>query len=99
MTEFHWLDSEATERLLDDIRRVNDGTFDMGAVADAPTLEGYRVTIGTAYALTGLVSGHPRLTDGKEIVTSQLFYANQDLGICRTMNRWYRLGSRAGKGH
>ncbi|MDX0675652.1 hypothetical protein GOD41_08440 [Sinorhizobium medicae] len=99
MANFHWLDSEATERLLDDIRRVNEGAFDMRAVADAPTLEGYRVTIGKAYALTGIVSGHPRLTDGTEIVTSQLFYANQELGICRTMNRWYRLGSRTRKGH
>jgi len=99
LTEFHWLDSEATERLLDDIRRVNTGTFDMRAVADAPTLEGCRVTIGTAYALTGLVFGHPRLTDGKEIVTSQLFYLNSEIGIARTMNRWYRLYSSAGQVH
>lgn len=96
---FHWLSSEATERLLDDIRRVNAGEFDIQTIASAPVLEGYRTVIGTAYALTGVVSGHPRLKDGKEIVTSQLFYANEELGICRTMNRWYRLGSRIGKGH
>lgn len=98
MTEFHWLDSEATERLLDDIRRVNAGAFDIRAVADAPLLEGYRVAIGKAYALTGLVSGHPRLTDGKEVITSQLFYLNSEIGIARTMNRWYRLRG-AGRGH
>lgn len=99
MAKFQWLDSEATERLLDDIRRVNAGEFDVGTVADAPLLEGYRVAIGRAYALTGNVGGHPRLADGKEIVTSQLFYLDEGLGICRTMNRWYRLGSRMGKGH
>ncbi|WP_336509967.1 DUF6634 family protein [Agrobacterium tumefaciens] len=98
MTTFHWLSSEATERLLEDIRRVNDGAFDIGSISGAPLLEGFSVVRGTAYALTGVVTGHPRLTDGKEIVTSQLFYVNEELGICRTMNRWYRLGTRVRKG-
>ncbi|WP_261332723.1 DUF6634 family protein [Rhizobium leguminosarum] len=97
---FQWMDSEATVRLLDDIRRANAGDFEIASVADAPVLDDYKAVLGRAYALTGIVCGHPRLTDGKEIITSQLFYLNEELAICRTMNRWYRLGMRnQGRGH
>ncbi|MFT4000527.1 MAG: hypothetical protein QM684_09830 [Rhizobium sp.] len=96
---FQWIDSRATERLLDDIRRINMGELDLASLSDAPLLQGYKAVLGQAYALKGIVSGHPRLTDGKEIITSQLFWLDEELGICRTMNRFYRLGTGRGKGH
>lgn len=53
----------------------------------------YKPVVGKAFALSGVVSGHPSLADGREIITSQLFYVDEDRGIARTMNRWYRLYS------
>lgn len=94
MTRFQWIDGEATERLLEDIRRANAGEIEIGAISSAPLLDSYRAVLGHAYALKGIVSGHPRLRDGKEIITSQLFYLDPDRGIARTMNNWYRLSNR-----
>jgi hypothetical protein len=91
---FQWINSQATLRLLEDIRRANAGEVEIDSIADAPLLDGYKAVLGHAYALSGIVSGHPSLEDGKEIVTSQLFYLNAELGIARTMNRWYRLSKR-----
>ncbi len=91
---YQWLDNEAVERLLKDICRANAGEFDIASIANAPVLADYKTALGYAFALQGVVRGHPRLRDGKEIVTSQLFYLNQELGIARTMSRWYRLGKR-----
>lgn len=94
MNTFQWIDSQATERLLEDIHRANAGDFDMIDMANTPLLEGYKAVIGHAYALSGVVSGHPRLREGREIVTSQLFFLDSERGIARTMNRWYRLENR-----
>lgn len=91
---YQWIDNDATERLLNDIRRANSGELDTASIAGAPILDGFKTALGYAYALTGIVTGHPRLSDGKKIVTSQLFYLNSELGVARTMNRWYRLGNR-----
>lgn len=46
-------------------------------------------------ALIGTVSGHPRLRDGRPIVTSNVVVLNVDAGLARTMSRWYRLGERS----
>ena len=92
-------DSPATtRRLFDDLRRIDDGTLDVPSIlADAPTLSDYKLVLGWSHALSGVVHGHPRLQDGHEVVTSQLFYLDPQLGLARTMNRWYRLG-RSGRG-
>ncbi|QFY60489.1 hypothetical protein FZ934_08630 [Rhizobium grahamii] len=100
MNTFQWIDSQTTERLLEDIHRANAGEFEMIDIANAPLLDGYKAVVGHAYALSGIVSGHPRLREGKEIVTSQLFFLDAERGIARTMNRWYRLAGRArGRGN
>jgi hypothetical protein len=91
---FQWIDSRATERLLEDIRRANADEIELSDIANAPLLDGYRAVLGRAYALSGIVSGHPRLQDGKEIITSQLFFLDPNRGIARTMNNWYRLSNR-----
>jgi hypothetical protein len=99
LTRFQWIDGDDIERLLEDIRRANSGQLDPGAFADAPVLDGRKVVQGRCYALTGVVTGHPHLQDGREIVTSQLFWLDEELGICRTMNRWYRLYTQNRRGH
>lgn len=91
---FQWIDSEAIERLLEDIRRANAGEIEANAIANAPRLDSYRAVLGRAYALSGIVSGHPRLADGREVVTSQLFFLDPDRGVARTINNWYRLSKR-----
>ncbi|MDK1385127.1 hypothetical protein QN224_06875 [Sinorhizobium sp. 8-89] len=91
---FHWMDSETVERLLESIHSANAGGLDQAVIAEAPLLECYRTAVGHAFALTGIVHGHPRIDDGRRVVTSQLFYLDPNLGIARTMNRWYRLGAR-----
>lgn len=48
--------------------------------------------------LEGVVEGHPKLGTGREITTSQTFYLDTELGIARTLNRWYRLGVSAKHG-
>ncbi|WP_348647031.1 DUF6634 family protein [Rhizobium leguminosarum] len=90
---YRWLDGATVVRLLHDLRRVESGELGDFQTGEAPMLGNYRAVIGQAFALKGIVSGHPRLGDGKEIVTSQLFYLNSEIGIARTMNRWYRLCS------
>lgn len=46
-------------------------------------------------ALIGTVTGHPRLRDGRPIVTSNVVMLNVDAGLARTVSRWYRLGDRS----
>lgn len=92
---YQWLDEATVLRLLTDLQRVEAGEFEKLPLAGAPLLENYRPVLGNVFALSGIVTGHPRLRDGKEIVTSQLFYLNPELGIARTMSRWYRLSSGA----
>lgn len=94
MNTFQWIDSRTTERLLEDIHRANAGDFEMMDIESAPLLDSYKVVVGHAYALSGIVRGHPRLREGREIVTSQLFFLDLERGIARTMNRWYRLANR-----
>lgn len=99
LSKFQWIDNAATERLLEDIRKANRCEFDASALAAAPLLEHAKIIRGYCYALSGVVSGHPRLEDDKEIVTSQLFWMDEELGVCRSMNRWYRLVRSNIKGH
>ncbi|WP_440657825.1 DUF6634 family protein [Ensifer adhaerens] len=68
------------------------GTVDEAVLAAAPILQFYKLVVGPACALGGVVRGHPHLPDGHEIVSSQLFYLDAERGVARTLNRWYRLG-------
>ncbi|MBB3315899.1 hypothetical protein FHT77_001764 [Rhizobium sp. BK181] len=88
---YQWLDEATVLRLLKDLQLAEAGEFEKLPIANAPLLRDSRTVLGNVFALSGTVTGHPRLRDGKEIVTSQLFYLNKDLGIARTMNRWYRV--------
>lgn len=46
-------------------------------------------------ALMGTVIGHPRLHDGRTIVTSNVVALHPDRELARTMSRWYRLRDRS----
>lgn len=97
---YKWLDGATMIRLLEDLRCAELGEFANVPIEEAPILRNYKPVIGKAFALSGVVSGHPRLADGREVITSQLFYLNEDRGLARTMNRWYRLYSSArSQGH
>ncbi len=87
-------------RLFDDLRKLDDGTLDVASVlAHAPEISDYKLVLGWSHALSGVVHGHPRLQGGNKIITSQLFYLDPQLGLARTMSRWYRLGDSRRAGH
>ncbi|QHG74690.1 MULTISPECIES: DUF6634 family protein [Ensifer] len=87
-------------QLLDDLRKLDDGTLDVASVlAHAPEISDYKLVLGWSHALSGVVQGHPRLQDGNKVITSQLYYLDPLLGLARTMNRWYRLGGSVREGH
>ncbi len=90
---YEWLDDATVVRLLKDLQRAETGDFASLPIAEAPVLANYKPVLGNVFALSGTVTGHPRVRDGKEIVTSQLFYLNPEVGVARTMNRWYRLST------
>ena len=92
---YEWLDDATVLRLLKDLQKAEAGDFKNLPISDAPVLANYKPVLGNVFALSGTVTGHPRLRDGKEIVTSQLFYLNSEVGVARTMNRWYRLATGA----
>lgn len=62
-------------------------------LAEAPLLNFWSVvTDGQSIALSGVVTGHPRLRDGATILTSDLLWMAQDRKAARTLSRFYRLG-------
>jgi hypothetical protein len=63
----------------------------------APRLEEWTIVgSGDEHYLTGIVSGHPKLTDGDAIKTSRLLWISPDEKQARTRNRVYHLGSPGG---
>jgi hypothetical protein len=73
-------------------------------LACAPLLESWRAVVmpfkrergpsPMVLLLAGRVTGHPRLSDGRTIRTSQLIWLDRDRKWARTWNRIYRLGDR-----
>lgn len=62
-------------------------------LAAAPLLEYWCITDSIPWSeLTGIVSGHPILPDGAQIVTSKLLWLSKDSTCARTVSRFYRLG-------
>ncbi|WP_418883819.1 DUF6634 family protein [Allorhizobium ampelinum] len=81
-------------RILADLEQLEAGNLDTAHIlATAPLLERYRLVLGWSHAMGGIVTGHPLLPDGKEIVTSQLIYLDTSIGLARTLSRWYRVGT------
>lgn len=89
---FCLFDPGVGQSLLEDLARLESGHVKDSLLADAPLLNGYRLVPTAAFALEGVVTGHPRLPDGRMIVSSQLCYLDAARGVARTLNRFYRLG-------
>lgn len=71
------------------------------ASATEPTtyIEQWAVVRRAVPCLIGLPTSHPKLADGKPIVSSELFYLDPCNSIARTFSRWYRLGQQAQPGY
>ncbi|NTF88713.1 hypothetical protein G6L46_16405 [Agrobacterium rhizogenes] len=96
--KFAYLNSEDAQQLSDDLRSVEAGITHTLSLHTAPILEAYQMYSRRTACLSGYVFGHPSLGDSREIMTSQLMYMDTEVGIARTINRWYRLGRPAETG-
>lgn len=94
-------DPRIMQRVLHDLDQLQAGRLDTAEIlTTAPLLEDHRLVLGWCHAMKGIVTGHPSLPDGDQVVTSQLIYMNPDIGLARTLSRWYRLGKpRPRQGH
>lgn len=91
---FRFDDPSVMRRILTDLELLEAGNLDTTHIlATAPLLEEYKLVLGWSHAMGGIVTGHPLLPDGKEIVTSQLMYLDPGIGLARTLSRWYRVGT------
>ncbi|ANK77431.1 hypothetical protein FA04_32905 (plasmid) [Ensifer adhaerens] len=85
-------DADTLARLAHDIRQASSEKFTPTLLANAPILDEFALVYSSALGLSGIVSGHPRISDGHRCVTTQVFYLDVEQGVARTVNRWYRLG-------
>lgn len=90
--KFAYLNAEDAQRLSADLRSVEAGITHTLSLHTAPVLEAHQMYSRRTACLSGYVFGHPSLGDAREIMTSQLMYIDTEIGIARTLNRWYRLG-------
>ncbi|WP_325265789.1 hypothetical protein [uncultured Rhizobium sp.] len=59
---------------------------------EAPVkIEEWAITRRAVPCLFGRMVGHPTIQNHSSGITSELFYFDEDLGLARTMNRWYRI--------
>jgi hypothetical protein len=80
-----------------DLTAVKDGAFDFSKIRNLVTLEHVSLVKRPMWCLEGRVYGHPKLTDGDIIVTSQLLgVCNRDRLYARTLSRWYCLANDLG---
>jgi hypothetical protein len=79
--------------LANDIEKTRDQHYLRG-VEPTAMLAQWKPGLHFVTHLTGRVHGHPLIADGRQIATSQLFYLNEELGLARSLSRWYRLGAR-----
>ncbi|WP_413776331.1 DUF6634 family protein [Rhodopseudomonas palustris] len=68
------------------------GGPDDALLSSAPTLDRWEVEPYAGHTrLTGVVYGHPHLTDGHQIWTSLIIAVDKRRRWARTLSRWYRL--------
>ncbi|MBX4997431.1 hypothetical protein HJB72_05430 [Rhizobium lentis] len=96
--KFAYLSAEDAQRLYADLRSVEAGITHTLSLHTAPILEAHQMYSRRTACLSGYVFGHPSLGNSREIMTSQLMYMDTEVGIARTINRWYRLGRPAETG-
>ncbi len=80
------------EQLIIDLDRLGSGVFpDPATIAAAPLLDRWIRSTRPAPCLIGECRDHPRL-NGPLVVTTDVWITAADLGWCRTLGRYYRLG-------
>lgn len=95
-----FVDADTLARLTRDIRQASSEGFDAAMLANAPLLDEFALVRHSALSLSGIVTGHPRISDGHRCVATQIFYLDAEKGLARSANRWYRLGRPHGaEGH
>lgn len=78
--------------LASDFSKLSRGDFQHAHLVEAPRLEQVNLVAKPVLFLEGIVTGHPRIPDGRQIVTSQLWgFLNGNAQYARTQNRWYRI--------
>jgi hypothetical protein len=78
--------------LCDDLTALDKG----GSITlstDPVGIEDWALMRRAVPCLAGVMQGHPHITEGNFGFTTEIFYLDQDLGMARSMSRWYRLGS------
>lgn len=84
---------ERLDRLSADLKRLAAGDLPTAEdLADAPLLENYVQAQRPMLCLLGICHDHPRL-HGPVVVTTDIWIMAPDYGWCRTLGRYYRLGS------
>jgi hypothetical protein len=79
----------------DGVRLAQLGFVPPSQLQTAPLLDRYRpIVTSLGVRLVGHVTGHPEL-GSREIVTSQLWWADPNGTWVRTLSRYYRLGAPA----
>ena len=80
------------EQLTSDLDRLGSGTLpDPATIAAAPLLDRWTRSTRPVTCLVGECRDHPRL-GGPLVVTTDIWIMAPDLGWCRTLGRYYRLG-------
>lgn len=77
-------------RLADDIERLTM-FMPSSELEGAPVLIDWRPDGRMRPCLTGTTTGHPRIRDGRNAVTSEIFAMDPHLRWVRTMSRYYLL--------
>jgi hypothetical protein len=87
-------------RLADDLAALVSGAPpSRKMLADAPILDQWAPAVRRNGALTGLITGHPRIVDGHSALTTDLFAIDSYGLFARTWSRFYRLGRPALQAH
>ncbi len=84
-------EAETLRALADDLERIADGGGPTAEdLAHAPVLEQWESAARITRCLVGVVGGHPNLTSGKQVRTSEV-YATDGRSWARTLSRFYVL--------
>jgi hypothetical protein len=82
-------DASRLEQLAHDLRAIHAGKLKLDPDA-CVKLSNWRLSYRRVISLSGVTLGHPRLGN-KPIHTSEVYFIDLELGIARTLSRWYRL--------
>ncbi|WP_051949289.1 DUF6634 family protein [Methylosinus sp. PW1] len=90
--------NERIANALDVVERLRSGWRPgESALAEAVFIDDWLLVSDPAedgtHSLYGVVSGHPRIREGRLTRTSIVLWLDPEAGIARTVSRWYRLGT------